>query len=78
MKIKINLFRKIFIFSIFLVIFTVVLSYLLSIFVSDNFYISRRKKEITKIVEVTKKLMIDETILEDYICLLYTSDAADE
>ncbi len=67
MKIKINLFRKIFIFSIFLVIFTVVLSYTLSVFISDKFYISRRKEEIEKVVEVTKKLMIDSDILEDYV-----------
>lgn len=67
MRIKINLFRKIFLFSIFLVIFTIVLSFTLSISVSDTFYISRKKREITKIVADVKKLMLDEDILEDYI-----------
>lgn len=67
MRIKINLFRKIFIFSIFLIIFTVVLSYTLSVFVSDSFYIARKKEEIRELVPTIKKLMFDERILEDYI-----------
>lgn len=67
MRIKINLFRKIFIFSIFLVIFTVTLSYVFSVFVADSFYIARKKSEIKKIVPTVKRLMIDEKILEDYV-----------
>ena len=67
MKIKINLFRKIFIFSIFLIIFTVGLSYTLSVFVSDSFYIARKKEEIRELVPTIKKLMFDERILEDYV-----------
>lgn len=67
MKIKINLFRKIFIFSIFLVIFTVTLSHIFSIFVADSFYIARKKSEIKELLPKVKRLMIDEKILEDYI-----------
>lgn len=67
MRIKINLFRKIFIFSIFLIIFTVGLSYTLSVFVSDSFYIARKKEEIRELVPTIKKLMFDERIFEDYI-----------
>lgn len=67
MRIKINLFRKIFIFSIFLIIFTVGLSYTLSVFVSDSFYIARKKEEIRELVPTIKKLMFDERILEDYV-----------
>lgn len=67
MRIKINLFRKIFIFSIFLIIFTVGLSYTLSVFVSDSFYIARKKEEIRELIPTIKKLMFDERIFEDYI-----------
>lgn len=67
MRIKINLFRKIFIFSIFLIIFTVGLSYTLSVFVSDSFYIARKKEEIRELVPTIKKLMFDERIFEDYV-----------
>lgn len=77
MKIKINLFRKIFLFSIFLVIFTVVLSYFLSIFVSDTFYISRKKEEIREIATTTKKLMLDRDILADYIDDIKNSQGID-
>lgn len=67
MKIKINLFRRIFLFSIFIIIFTVLLSHILSSFVADSFYINRRKQEILKISKDVKKLSVDYEILEDYI-----------
>lgn len=66
MKIKINLFQKIFIFSIFLIVFTVLVSYLFSTFLADSFYINRKKNEILEIVENAKKLSIDEYIFKDY------------
>ncbi len=49
MKVKINLFKKIFLFSLFIIIFTIFLSYVLSISAADTFYISRKKSEIIKI-----------------------------
>lgn len=67
MKIKISLFKKIFLFSIFLVIFTVSLSYILSISVADTFYMSRRKNEIIKIKDNVKALLKNEEFLEEYI-----------
>ena len=66
MKIKINLFQKIFIFSIFLIIFTVTVSYLFSTFLADSFYIDRKKSEILEIVNNAKKLSIDEYIFKNY------------
>lgn len=39
----------------------------MSVFVSDSFYIARKKKEITAIVPTIKKLMFDNRVLEDYI-----------
>lgn len=74
MKIKINLFQKIFLFSIFLIIFTVTVSYLFSTFLADSFYINRKKTEILDVVEKTKKLSIDEEILKDYISELKNKD----
>lgn len=70
MKIKINLFRKISIFSIFLIIFTVLVSYILSIFFADSFYIKRKKKEIITTSIQAKNLMKNSnnfTLLEEYI-----------
>ena len=70
MKIKINLFRKISIFSIFLIIFTVLVSYVLSIFFADSFYIKRIKREILATSIQTKNLMKNpnnSTLLEEYI-----------
>ena len=67
MKIKINLFRKIFLFSIFLIIFTISVSYILSIFAADSFYINRRKSEIIKIKDNIKNFSDNEYALEEYI-----------
>ena len=67
MKIKINLFKKIFLFSIFLIIFTVSLSYILSTFAADSFYISRKKNEIVQIKDKVKNFYNDEYILEEYV-----------
>lgn len=66
MKIKVNIFQKIFTLSIFLIIFTIIVSYLFSIFLADSFYIHRKKGEILKIVDNAKKLSIDEDIFKDY------------
>ena len=54
MKIKINLFKKIFLFSLFIIIITIFLSYVFSISEADTFYIRRIKKEI-KIKEKNKE-----------------------
>lgn len=67
MKIKINLFQKIFIFSIFLIIFTVTVSYLFSAFLADSLYINKTKSKILEVVRVAKKLSIDEYIFNDFV-----------
>lgn len=67
MKIRINLSKKIFLFSLFIIIFTVSLSYILSTFVADTFYISRKKSEITKIKDTAVKYLKNEDTLEEYI-----------
>ena len=66
MKVKTNLFSKIFLFSISLVIVTIGLSYMFSMFVSDSFYIYRKEAEIKRIIPVVKRLMFDENIFKDY------------
>lgn len=63
MKIKINLFKKIFLFSLFMIIFTVLLSYILSTFAADTFYISRKKSEIIKIKDTAVKYLRNEDVL---------------
>lgn len=67
MKIKISLFKKIFLFSIFLIIFTVLVSYILSTFVADSFYVARKKNEIVKIKDNIEKYIENPEILEEYI-----------
>lgn len=67
MKIKINLFRKISLFSIFLIIFTVLVSYILSIFFADSFYIRRKKREIITTSIQTKSFLKNPLYLEEYI-----------
>ncbi|WP_300329075.1 HAMP domain-containing sensor histidine kinase [Fusobacterium sp.] len=57
MKIKINFFRKIFILSIFIVFFTVVVGYILNIFFLDRFYIYRKKESMRIAAETTKTLI---------------------
>lgn len=70
MKIKINLFQKIFIFSIFLIIFTVTVSYLFSAFLADSLYLTKTKSKISEVARVAKKLSIDEYIFNDYVAEL--------
>ncbi|MDR3259012.1 MAG: HAMP domain-containing histidine kinase [Fusobacteriaceae bacterium] len=67
MKIKINLFRKIFMFSIFTVIFTVLTSYILNIFFLDNFLIYGKKHAILKIKELAKSKLDDEAAFEEFV-----------
>lgn len=67
MKIKISLFKKIFLFSIFLIIFTVLVSYILSTSVADSFYVARKKNEIVKIKDNIEKYIENSEILEEYI-----------
>ena len=77
MKIKINLFKKIFLFSIFLIIFTVSLSYLLNIFMGDLFYINRRKNEIIKVKDNVKIILNKEYELEEYLENIKEKDGID-
>lgn len=77
MKIKINLFKKIFLFSIFLIIFTVSLSYLLNIFMGDSFYINRRKNEIIKVKDNVKIILNKEYELEEYLENIKEKDGID-
>ena len=67
MKVKINLFKKIFLFSLFIIIFTIFLSYVLSISAADTFYISRKKSEIIKIKDTAVKYLRNEDIFEEYV-----------
>ena len=66
MKPKSSLFRKIFIFSIFIVLFTVCMSYILNIFFVDDFYVARKKKVILEIASEVIKIT-DEDELDEFI-----------
>ena len=50
-----------------MIIFTVLLSYILSTFAADTFYISRKKNEIIKIKDTAVKYLRNEDALEEYI-----------
>lgn len=67
MKIKINFFQKIFIFSIFIVIFTVLTGYMLNIFFLDDFYVYRKKEKMLEAVDISKSLLSDEEIFKEYV-----------
>lgn len=66
MKIKINFFQKIFIFSIFIVIFTVLTGYILNIFFLDDFYVYRKKEKMMEAVNVSKSFINDDEIFKEY------------
>ena len=57
MKLKINFFQKIFIFSVSIVIFTVLIGYVLNIFFLDEFYLYRKKENMLRVAENTKILI---------------------
>lgn len=59
MKLKINFFQKIFIFSVAIVIFTVLIGHILNIFFLDEFYLYRKKENMLKVAERTKILLIE-------------------
>ena len=59
MKLKINFFQKIFIFSVAIVIFTVSIGYILNIFFLDEFYLYRKKENMLKVAEKTKILIAE-------------------
>ncbi len=67
MKVKINFFQKIFIFSIFIILTTVLLNYIFNVFFLDEFYIHRRSKQILKIsTEVKRKVADNDSDLTDF------------
>ena len=66
MKVKNSLFRKIFIFSISIVIFTVFVNYILNLSFIDRFYLARKKNTITKVIHDLKHIA-DDQLLEDFI-----------
>jgi two-component system sensor histidine kinase VanS len=68
MKLKINFFQKIFIFSVAIVIFTVLIGYILNIFFLDEFYLYRKKENMLKVAEKTKILVVERRRdeLEEY------------
>ncbi|MGL5988189.1 MAG: sensor histidine kinase [Cetobacterium sp.] len=68
-KIKFNMFSKIFCFSIFIVLITLLINYTFNIFFLEKFYIYRKKTTMLKIVEVAKNIYINESEdnFEDYI-----------
>lgn len=59
MKLKINFFQKIFIFSVAIVIFTVSIGYILNIFFLDDFYLYRKKENMLKVAEKAKILIAE-------------------
>jgi signal transduction histidine kinase len=67
MKVKISLFRKIFIFSIFIVIFTISISYIMNVFFLDKFLIYRKKHVILAIKEVAKQKLYDPVEFATYV-----------
>ena len=67
MKIKINFFQKIFIFSVFIVIFTVLTGYILNIFFLDDFYVYRKKEKMMEAVEISKSLLNNEEVFKEYV-----------
>ena len=67
MKIKINFFQKIFIFSVFIVIFTVLTGYILNIFFLDDFYVYRKKEKMMEAVEISKSLLTNEEVFKEYV-----------
>ncbi len=68
MRLKINFFQKIFIFSVAIVIFTVLIGYILNIFFLDEFYLYRKKENMLKVAEKTKILVVERRRdeLEEY------------
>lgn len=66
MKTKIRLYWKIYLFSIFLIIFTITIGQVLGIFFADNYFIKLKKNEIVEISKNVKKLIVDYDILEHY------------
>ncbi len=68
MRLKINFFQKIFIFSVAIVIFTVLIGYILNIFFLDEFYLYRKKENMLKVAEKIKIMVIekDKDVLEEY------------
>ena len=67
MKIKINFFQKIFIFSVFIVIFTVLTGYLLNVFFLDEFYIYRKKAAMSEAAQTAKNLMDNEEAFNEFV-----------
>ncbi|MGL6153796.1 MAG: histidine kinase dimerization/phospho-acceptor domain-containing protein [Cetobacterium sp.] len=74
MKIKINFFRKLLIFSTGIIFATVSIGYILNIFFVDDFYIYRKKEYIKEIKIRVDKLQNDPEELEDYIDTLKEVD----
>lgn len=66
MKTKIKLYWKIYLFSIFLIIFTISIGQFLGVFFADNYFIKLKKNEIVEISKNVKKLIVDYDILEHY------------
>lgn len=68
MKIKVNFFQKIFIFSIFIILITIFISYTFNIFFLDKFYIHRRSQQIVVLSkEIRRKIQNNDSDISDYI-----------
>ena len=63
MKIKISFFKRIFIFSIFIIIITVFLGYIFNVFFLDKFYIHRKARKMLIISEKIKTFSPDDSYL---------------
>ena len=68
MKIKISFFKRIFIFSIFIILITVFLGYIFNLFFLDKFFIHRKIGKMTAISKKIKEFPPDQNyLLTEYI-----------
>lgn len=66
MKFKINYFKKIFLYSIFIILITVIVNYLLNILLFDDFYQFKKEKLILKVSKEVKELLYSPEEMEMY------------
>lgn len=68
-RMRVSFFTRIFTFSSLIVIFTLFISYIANIIFIDQFYIYRKKKMMTEIIETAKNYSVkgEESRLDEYI-----------
>ncbi|MBC2852080.1 HAMP domain-containing histidine kinase [Cetobacterium sp. 8H] len=67
MKIKLNFFKKLMIYSIFLTFISVAIVQILNLIFLDNFYVYRKKLELPLVVKKMERLVHSEKELNNYI-----------